>query len=73
MIRALILLGLSIVSWLRSACLLEMQGMAVHRVLWGASIAYFFANVNVMGAVLNSVRMEAVEGVDDGAVQKKVK
>ena len=47
--------------------------MAVHRVLWGASIAHFFANVNVMGAVLNSVRMEAVEGVDDGAVQKKVK
>jgi phosphatidylinositol glycan class M len=55
---ALLLLGLSIVCWLGSAYLLEMQGMAVHRMVWGASVAYFFANVNVMGAVLQSVKIQ---------------
>jgi phosphatidylinositol glycan class M len=57
-ITALLLLGLSIVCWLGSAYLLEMQGMAVHRMVWGASVAYFFANVNVMGAVLQSVKIQ---------------
>ena len=57
-VSALILLGLSILGWLASAYLLEMQGMAVHKIVWGASVAYFFANVNVMGAVLNSVRLQ---------------
>jgi GPI mannosyltransferase 1 subunit M len=51
---ALAVLGLSIVSWLGSAYLLEMQGMAVHRIVWACSVGYFFANVNVLSAVLHS-------------------
>lgn len=51
---ALILLGLSIVGWLGSAYCLEMQGMAVHRVVWIASLLYFICNVNVLVALLAS-------------------
>ena len=47
-------LGLSIIFWLGSAYCLEMQGMAVHRIVWVASVIYFFANVNLMGALLKS-------------------
>ncbi|KAL3934657.1 MAG: hypothetical protein SGARI_003294 [Bacillariaceae sp.] len=74
-ISALILLGLSIVGWLGSAYLLEMQGMAVHKVVWGASVAYFFANVNMMGAVLNSVsgQPERRQDAEDDRIQRKTK
>ena len=45
---------LSIALWLGSAYCLEMQGMAVHKIVWVASVLYFFANVNLMGALLRS-------------------
>ena len=51
-VKALILLGISIVLWLGSAYGLEMQGLAFHRIVWLASVIYFFANVNLMGALL---------------------
>jgi len=51
-VKALILLGISIVLWLGSAYGLEMQGLAFHRMVWLASVLYFFANVNLMGALL---------------------
>eukprot|EP00980_Cylindrotheca_fusiformis_P006692 scaffold1398_cov116-Cylindrotheca_fusiformis.AAC.9 len=51
---ALSALGLSIVFWLGSAYCLEMLGLPVHRLVWVASILYFFANVNLMGALLRS-------------------
>jgi phosphatidylinositol glycan class M len=47
-------LGISIVTWLASAYCLEMQGMAVHRLVWLASLLYFAANVNLLGALLRS-------------------
>ena len=48
------LLLLSIGFWLGSAYCLEMQGMDVHKLVWVASVLYFFANVNMMGALLRS-------------------
>lgn len=44
----------SIGTWLASAYCLEMQGMAVHRWVWMASVGYFAANVNLLGALLQS-------------------
>ena len=40
--------------WLGSAYCLEMQGWAFHRTVWMASVVYFWANVSVIGALLNS-------------------
>jgi phosphatidylinositol glycan class M len=51
-VKALILLIISILLWLGSAYGLEMQGLAFHRIVWLASVLYFFANVNLMGALL---------------------
>jgi len=51
-IKASILLIISILLWLGSAYGLEMQGLAFHRIVWLASVLYFFANVNLMGALL---------------------
>jgi phosphatidylinositol glycan class M len=51
---ALAILGVSILLWLGSAYCLEMQGMAVHKIVWMASVLYFWANVNLLGALLNS-------------------
>ena len=57
-------LGLSIVFWLGSAYCLEMQGMAVHRIVWVASVFYFFANVNLMGVLLKSYKRSATDSSD---------
>jgi Mannosyltransferase (PIG-M) len=57
LLRSMACLGLSIVIWLASAYCLEMRGMAVHRYVWMASVLYFFANVNMLGSVLRSVRL----------------
>jgi hypothetical protein len=43
---------------LGSAYCLEMLGLAVHRLVWVASVVYFFANVNLMGALLRSYKMK---------------
>jgi phosphatidylinositol glycan class M len=51
-VKALILLIISILLWLGSAYGLEMQGLAFHRIVWLASVLYFFANVNLMGSLL---------------------
>lgn len=51
---SILILLLSIGTWLGSAYCLEMQGMAVHKLVWMASVFYFFANVNLMGALLRS-------------------
>ncbi|KAG7349237.1 mannosyltransferase PIG-M [Nitzschia inconspicua] len=66
---AVALLGLSIVAWLGSAYLLEMQGMSVHRIVWACSVAYFFANVNVLTVVLQS-RIPK-DKVKESTMQKK--
>jgi phosphatidylinositol glycan class M len=50
--RAVAFLLGSVVLWLASAYCLEMQGMAVHRIVWMASLLCFVANVNLMGALL---------------------
>lgn len=52
-VRASILLGVSILLWLGSAYGLEMQGLRFHRIVWIASVLYFFANVNMMGSLLH--------------------
>jgi phosphatidylinositol glycan class M len=54
-VRASIMLGVSILLWLGSAYGLEMQGLRFHRIVWFASVLYFFANVNMMGALLESI------------------
>jgi GPI mannosyltransferase 1 subunit M len=51
---ALVLLLGSIVFWLGSAYCLEMRGLAVHRVVWVASVVHFGGNINVLGALLES-------------------
>jgi len=51
---ALVLLIGSILLWLGSAYCLEMQGMAVHGIVWAASVVFFVANVNLLGALLAS-------------------
>lgn len=53
-LRAVALLLGSVVFWLSSAYLLEMQGWAVHRIVWVASIVFFGANVNLLGALLST-------------------
>jgi len=55
----LALLLASVALWLGSAYCLEMQGMSVHRVVWIASIIFFGANVNLLGALLDSSRVKA--------------
>jgi len=52
--RSVAFLLLSIGIWLGSAYCLEMQGMAVHKWVWLASVLFFVANVNLMGALLRS-------------------
>lgn len=60
-------LGISVVSWLGSAFCLEMQGMPVHLLVWLASVNFFAANVNLLGAILtgyNKAGEEAKELYD---------
>jgi phosphatidylinositol glycan class M len=52
--RSVVLLLFSIGIWLGSAYCLEMQGMAVHKWVWCASVLFFLANVNLLGALLRS-------------------
>lgn len=58
--RSVVLLLLSIGIWLGSAYCLEMQGMAVHKWVWSASVWFFLANVNLMGALLRSTPVPLV-------------
>ena len=73
---ALLWLTASILLWLGSAYCLEMQGMAVHRIVWMASVIFFVANVNLLGALLASSPLSSssqlVEGKqsDDGIKTK---
>jgi phosphatidylinositol glycan class M len=48
----------AVLFWLGSAYCLEMQGMAVHRIVWLASVVFFGANVNLLGALLDSYRVK---------------
>jgi GPI mannosyltransferase 1 subunit M len=52
---SVILLLISIGTWLGSAYCLEMLGLQAHKWVWCASVIYFVANVNLMGALLGSV------------------
>eukprot|EP00529_Nitzschia_sp_RCC80_P029691 CAMPEP_0113480638 /NCGR_PEP_ID=MMETSP0014_2-20120614/21982_1 /TAXON_ID=2857 /ORGANISM="Nitzschia sp." /LENGTH=321 /DNA_ID=CAMNT_0000374081 /DNA_START=213 /DNA_END=1178 /DNA_ORIENTATION=+ /assembly_acc=CAM_ASM_000159 len=61
MVISLAVLLCSIVFWLLSAYCLEMQGMAVHRVNWIASVCYFAANVNVLGSFLSFFEVDPQE------------
>lgn len=47
-------LAISYGFWLGSAYCLEMLGLAVHRLVWVASCVYYWANINVIGALLSS-------------------
>jgi phosphatidylinositol glycan class M len=58
-------LGISIVAWLASAYCLEMRGMAVYRLVWCASLAYFCANIHLLGALLRSYGTEPVLSKQD--------
>lgn len=49
-------LGAAVVTWLGSAFCLEMQGMPVHLLVWLASVNFFIANVNLLGAILSGYR-----------------
>ena len=61
-------LGISVVTWLGSAFCLEMQGMPVHLLVWLASVNFFTANVNLLGAILKGYIRANKEAQD-----KKVK
>lgn len=70
MVIALSLLGVSIVTWLGNAFLLEMKGMDVHLQVWLASISFFVANVNLLRVILNSYdNMGTFEHFDKHKVQ----
>ena len=58
-VRASTLLIVSILLWLGSAYGLEMQGLPFHRIVWLASVLYFFANVNMVGALLEFMGSDA--------------
>lgn len=60
-LRASILLGVSVLLWLGSAYGLEMLGLQFHRIVWCASVLYFFANVNMMGALIDFMGTGAKE------------
>ena len=64
-------LGISVVTWLGSAFCLEMQGMSVHLLVWLASVNFFTANVNLLGAILKGY-IKANEGAKE-LYEKKVK
>eukprot|EP00934_Nitzschia_sp_Nitz4_P004107 Nitzschia sp. Nitz4//scaffold3_size479765//348396//349829//NITZ4_000145-RA/size479765-processed-gene-1.251-mRNA-1//1//CDS//3329550893//4097//frame0 len=59
--RSLMLLGVSILTWLGSAYCLEMLGLSAHIWVWLASVLYFLANVNLMGALLRSHSQQRTE------------
>jgi len=52
--RSIVGLILAVLMWLSSAYLLEMQGWAVHRFVWFASVVFFAAEVNLLLALLRS-------------------
>ncbi|GAX15380.1 phosphatidylinositol glycan, class M [Fistulifera solaris] len=58
-VKAVALLLTSVVFWLLSAYLLEMQGWAVHRLVWCASVIFFGANVNLLGALLSTCNVRS--------------
>lgn len=58
---SLVWLAITFALWLGSAYCLEMQGWAVHRLVWMASVAYFWVNVSVIGALLNSYYLKQQE------------
>jgi hypothetical protein len=35
-----------------------MQGWSVHRLVWFASVVFFIANVNLLGALLDSAQQQ---------------
>jgi GPI mannosyltransferase 1 subunit M len=55
---ALVFLAAAIIFWLGSAYCSEMQGWSVHRLVWFASMVFFIANVNLLGALLNSAQQQ---------------
>lgn len=72
---AVLFLGVSILCWLSSAYCLEMQGMAVHQVVWMASLLFFVANVNLFGALLSTtaeLQRHKQQGTVGGTQKEKV-
>ncbi len=69
MILALGLLGLSIVTWLGCAFLLEMKGMAVHLQVWLASVGFFTANVNLLRVIINHYDINGYDLVEKNKSQ----
>mmetsp|Transcript_6824 Transcript_6824/g.13108 ORF Transcript_6824/g.13108 Transcript_6824/m.13108 type:complete len:469 (-) Transcript_6824:294-1700(-) len=53
LVRAVASLLISVVLWLGSAYLLEMQGWAVHRLVWIASVLFYAAHANLVCAFLD--------------------
>ena len=64
-------LGISVVAWLGSAFCLEMQGMPVHLMVWMASVNFFAANVNLLGAITKGY-VKANEAAQESC-DKKIK
>ena len=58
---SLVCLAISYGLWLGSAYCLEMQGWAVHRWVWVASVVYYWANTSVIAALLDSYRQRQQE------------
>ena len=57
-VRGVLLLLVSMVCWLGSAYLLEMQGWAVHRMVWSASVGFFVAQIHLIVQLLQSVQLQ---------------
>jgi len=64
-LRAVVGLLLSVLVWLGSAYLLEMQGLEVFRLVWVASVLFFLAEVNLLVALLRSVKLRQIGDLSD--------
>ena len=69
LMHAVVGLVASVLLWLGSAYLLEMQGWAVHRLVWIASGLFYAAHVNLVCAFLNAATLQPPP-LQDGETKK---
>jgi len=70
LIRAVMILLASIGLWLGSAYLLEMQGWAVHRLLWIASGLFYAAHANLVCTFLDAATLQQPPREDEDETKK---
>jgi phosphatidylinositol glycan class M len=72
MLTSLVLLGVSIVSWLLSAFTLEMLGWRTQRQVWLASAFFFIANINLLVSILDGYKAKNMSVPGQGWAKMKL-